>query len=107
MPKHSIPILLLSLCIGSAQLSPAMAQDPNQGEPIVITARNQIGPVCAPDGAGGAIVAWMDDRNSNLDVYAQHLLPGGKLDPAWPTTGRALCTAASGQTGLKIIPDGS
>ena len=35
----------------------------------------QVGPAIAPDGAGGAIVAWMDDRSgtNNYDVYAQRV----------------------------------
>ncbi len=30
-------------------------------------------PVVTDDGAGGAIIAWNDQRNGNMDVYAQHI----------------------------------
>ena len=44
----------------------------------------------APDGAGGAIVTWTDGATGAVDLFAQHVLASGELDPAWPATGRAL-----------------
>ncbi len=34
-------------------------------------------PTLASDGAGGAIVAWCDNRNGNLDIYAQRVWADG------------------------------
>ena len=37
-------------------------------------------PLCAPDGTGGVLLAWEDDRDAgvgNYDVYAKHVGPGG------------------------------
>lgn len=60
------------------------------------------------DGAGGAIVTWDDGRSgTNYHVYAQHVLASGVVDPAWPTNGRALCTAPGDQTAPVIIGDGA
>ncbi|MBN1779986.1 VCBS domain-containing protein [bacterium] len=57
------------------------------------------------DGAGGAIITWMDNRSGNYDVYAQHFNhSGGKL---WDTNGLALCTATGFQLYPKMITDGS
>lgn len=39
---------------------------------------NQVLPVVAADGAGGVVLAWEDDRNSNADIYAQGVSAGGK-----------------------------
>lgn len=66
-------------------------------------------PVIAPDGAGGAIVAWQDDRSSDngLDIFAQHVLASGVVDPAWPANGRALCTAPGQQARPTIVSDGA
>jgi hypothetical protein len=66
-------------------------------------------PVIAPDGAGGAIVAWHDARNqaSAFDIYAQHVLASGALDPAWPANGRALTTAPDLQGFPEIAVDGT
>ncbi|MCC6650387.1 MAG: hypothetical protein IT348_04480 [Candidatus Eisenbacteria bacterium] len=60
------------------------------------------------DGAGGALIAWGDERSgTDSDVYATRLLASGSLDPAWPSGGRALCTAPGGQGNEHIVPDGT
>jgi hypothetical protein len=61
------------------------------------------------DGAGGAIVAWQDGRNatSGNDIFAQHVLASGVVDPAWPANGRAVCTAPGPQGAQKIVSDGA
>jgi hypothetical protein len=43
-------------------------------------------PVIAPDGAGGAIVAWQDGRSqtSGIDIYAQHVQASGPSIPPGP-----------------------
>jgi hypothetical protein len=67
---------------------------------------NQQNPVIAPDGAGGAIVAWIDFRSaSTFDIYAQRVSnTGARL---WTTDGVAVCTAAYNQVSAAIIPDGA
>ena len=60
------------------------------------------------DGAGGAIVAWEDQRNiatSGSDVYAQHVTPAGVVDAAWPADGRAVATATQTQGQPVAISD--
>jgi hypothetical protein len=47
------------------------------------------------DGAGGAIVAWRDERDARSDIYAQRVTPSGIV--VWPTGGVALCTNAAYQ----------
>lgn len=68
-------------------------------------------PVIVPDGAGGAIVAWQDGRNTvadpNPDVFAQHVLASGVTDPAWPANGVALCAIAGAQVFLSAVTDGA
>ncbi len=64
--------------------------------------------VAVPDGAGGMLLAWQDGRpGSHSDIYAQHVLGSGVVDPAWPANGRAICTAAYNQTSPVIVADGS
>src|SRR5262249_32132864 len=64
--------------------------------------------VLVADGTGGALAVWDDGRNG-LDVYAQHLLIFGTIDPAWPATGRAVGNATPGIQNADgaAIPDGS
>ena len=60
------------------------------------------------DGAGGAIVVWYDYRSGGSNnIYAQHVLASGAVDPAWPADGRALCTAANNQHYPQIVSDGT
>ena len=64
-------------------------------------------PIAISDGAGGAIAAWEDKRAGTFDIYAQHILPSGVVDPAWPVDGTVLCSAASDQLLPTLVSDGS
>lgn len=89
---------------------------PASGRALVTAAGNQgvtitsIPMPMVPDGAGGAVVMWNDPRNSGVsqnDIYAQHVLASGAVDPAWPVDGRALCTAAGDQFYPVAVSDGA
>ena len=68
---------------------------------------DQASPAMVPDGSGGAIVCWDDLRGSSVDIYAHHVLASGALDPAWPSTGRALTLATGNQQLSRAVPDGA
>jgi hypothetical protein len=59
------------------------------------------------DGAGGAIIAWRDDRISMdaSDVYAQRIDSSGNI--MWTSTGVGIATAASQQYPSCIVSDDS
>ena len=59
----------------------------------------------SPDGAGGILVTWQDDRNGTLDIYAQHLDADG--NELWTSGGLAVTLAAYNQTNPDIAADGS
>jgi hypothetical protein len=80
---------------------------PADGRAVCVAAGSQQYPVIASDGTGGAIVAWQDQRSGNADVYAQRVMAGGAVDPAWPANGRALCTAGGGTQPAAIVSDGA
>ena len=81
---------------------------PLDGRPLCVAVSNQLGPVIAADGSGGAIVAWYDYRGgSTADIYAQHVLAAGAADPAWPPNGRGLCTAGAEQNQPALVADGA
>ena len=66
----------------------------------------QSGPALVTDGAGGAIAAWLDDRDGLAsDIYAQRVSGAGS--PLWPTDGVALCTAADFRDSPALVPDGA
>jgi hypothetical protein len=81
---------------------------PANGRALCAATGNQFLPRIVGDGSGGAVVAWKDLRSgSNFDIYAQHVQAAGIVDPAWPTDGRALCTAIDDQDGQVIASDGA
>jgi hypothetical protein len=62
------------------------------------------------DGSGGFFFAWEDARSfatNQYDVYMHHLRADGALDPAWPASGRALCTAPGAQFVPHLATDGA
>src|SRR5262249_32978158 len=60
-----------------------------------------------------AIITWQDARLPRVNIFAQHVLAAGDVDPAWPVDGRALladplamASAVSGQSSPVIVADG-
>ncbi len=66
---------------------------------------NQI--AAASDGAGGAYAVWCDPRGANDDIYVQHVLASGAVDPAWPANGLVVCNASGNQNNPVLCADGS
>lgn len=58
----------------------------------------------APDGEGGVIIVWDDDRGETRDIYAQRVSAQGNL--VWIENGIPVCIAPASQVGVKAIPDG-
>jgi len=56
-----------------------------------------------PDGYGGAILIWDDERNGNSDIYAQRLNSLGL--PLWSENGIPIITAVSDQNIMHAISD--
>lgn len=100
--------VLLALCATTA--APARAQGwTSEGAPVCTAAGQQSSVRAAADGAGGAFVAWSDQRPgaSSSDVYLQHVGSDGLPVAGWPADGLALCTAAGAQIVYAAVPDGS
>lgn len=64
-------------------------------------------PRIVTDGAGGAIVAWTDQRGGDNEIYATRVRSTGAVDPAWPLNGQALCAFAGGQFLASMCVDGA
>ncbi len=78
---------------------------PVNSDTVVVAAGTQSHPVIISDGAGGAIVAWRDQRSGADDVYVQRLSATGVRQ--WSANGVAICTAAGLQYNLKMTSDGA
>ena len=87
----------------------AWTHDPSLNLPVCTVGGNQLNVTIAPDGQGGAFVAWEDYRTpaNGADVYAQHVLKSGALDPAWPANGLAVVAIAGAQTVPVATSDGA
>jgi YVTN family beta-propeller protein len=77
----------------------AAAQWTTNGIPLVTGAGDQTlgASAMVSDGAGGAIVAWEQSLSGVYDIYAQHILSSGAVDPVWPAGGVLVCSASGDQ----------
>ncbi len=67
-----------------------------------ITASN---PQICSDGAGGAIITWVDTRFGDMDIFAQKILTNGSIQ--WTTNGEIISTASLEQNNPQICSDGA
>src|SRR5262249_38269995 len=75
--RTCLSMLALATLLLASMVSPALAEWPTLGRAIDTAPGDQLGPVIAGDGAGGAIVAWSDRRNFPLNIGVQHVLANG------------------------------
>lgn len=77
--------------------------DPATNLPLGATADLASEPAAIPDGAGGCITAWVDERAGNADIYAQRVSADGV--PLWTAGGVPICTAPGEQTQVVLCTD--
>lgn len=92
---------------GSGAIAPGWPAD---GVPVCTGGSASPNAVVA-DPAGGVYVVWQDNRDfapsdQAGDVYCQHVLGSGIVDPAWPANGLAVCALPHIQQGLRAAGDG-
>lgn len=75
------------------------------GVGLCVHAEWQNYPVLAPDGTGGAVVAWLDQRANDYDCFAQKINGAGSVQ--WTANGVPVCSASGGCTGIQIASDGA
>lgn len=108
-PFEKIRISLLALALAGAtacaSVPVARAAD---GIPVCTSPFDQFAPVSVPDGAGGAYVAWLDQRlGYNTDVYLQRVTPSLQRATGWPDNGASMTFVTCTKTELSLISDGS
>ncbi len=85
------------------------AQWTADGVAICTAARHQEYPTIVPDGTGGAIITWFDQRTGPnytfSDIYAQRIAGDGTVQ--WSADGVPLCTATGDQSNPTIVSDGA
>ncbi|MCK4349860.1 MAG: T9SS type A sorting domain-containing protein, partial [Candidatus Krumholzibacteria bacterium] len=78
------------------------------GVAVCTAPRNQWYIRAVSDGAGGAIVSWVDSRSGvplDYDIYAQRLDASGLV--RWAPNGAGICTADDDQSDAEPISDGA
>ncbi|HQV54672.1 MAG: T9SS type A sorting domain-containing protein [Chitinophagaceae bacterium] len=80
-----------------------------EGIPICTATFNQLNPKIVTDGASGAVISWIDDRNGagagSYDIYAQRINASGIVQ--WVTDGLPVCTATGTQNNQQMLADNS
>lgn len=79
----------------TADGAPVCTDPADQGSP----------PSIAPDGAGGAVIAWDDYRNADSDIYAQRIDADG--NPLWTVDGVCVCGATGWVYDPCVASDGA
>jgi len=103
-----IPHLVLAgLAALPLAAAPAAAQWMANGVPVCAAAGDQSATRAVGDGAGGAILVWVDARSGEPDLYAKRIVSNGYTAPGWPATGAPVCTAAGAQVVPDIASDGA
>jgi hypothetical protein len=74
------------------------------GVSISISSGAKRDPQIAPDGSGGAIVTWEDNRLDSGNIYAQRL--DGDGNKLWLADGVSICVATDDQWSPRIASDG-
>ncbi len=87
--------------------SNGVVQWTGNGEEICTDVNDQYYPQICSDGAGGAIIAWVDHRNGigNYDIYAQYINSDGEVQ--WTDNGVTICTATDYQEKIQVCRDGA
>jgi hypothetical protein len=75
------------------------------GVVVSTSSGNQTNPKLIDDGAGGAIIAWQDDRLGNSDILTQRLNSSGVVQ--WPIAGVFVCNASNDQINPTLTTDGA
>jgi hypothetical protein len=76
------------------------------GTAITKEPHSQKNPQLCSDGAGGAIITWMDYRGGTYsDIYAQHINSSGNL--RWVPNGTVICSADNYQWSPNICSNGA
>lgn len=77
----------------------------NDGVAVCTADNDQNSPTIITDGAGGAIMAWEDERVFDFNIYAQKVDANGNLN--WTGNGIAICSANSSQYNPRAVTDGA
>lgn len=103
--RRTLPKFLVGVLLLGSLAAPASAQWLPFGTPLTTAANTQDQVSAAPDGAGGMIVVWRDQRTDAGDIYVQRVTGTGLT--FWAPGGVPVCTAGNEQLLPQIVTDGA
>lgn len=74
------------------------------GVPVGAAVETQYQPQAVPDGAGGAVIEWLDYRAGDYDLYAQRI--GSDGSPKWQLNGVPVSTGPGYRDRARVASDG-
>jgi hypothetical protein len=74
---------------------------------VTLFGSSQEFPTIVSDESGGALIAWMDTRNGNGDIFALRVRGTGEVPQGWDPDGIAICAEDANQVNPRIALDGS
>jgi hypothetical protein len=80
---------------------------PADGVAICKARGDQWYPQIASDNAGGALIAWRDERGGTFDIYAQRIDGDGGIHSGWAVNGNPVCIEFYEQYDPQITSDGA
>ena len=102
--------LVIVVAVGALTIGlPArgMAQWAVNGTPDATDSTNRF-PEIVADGAGGAIIVWLDRRADLFsNIYAHRLTSTGRSSPGWFVGGTSVCRAPGIQAAPALVADGT
>jgi len=102
-PRPRNVLLAIVLALALAAVPPAHGAWLPYATPVAVAPSTQDQVASAPDGAGGAILAWRDGRTDAGDIYVQHVSASG--DALWAAGGVPICAALGLQQLPQIVSD--
>lgn len=112
LPRR-LSALALACALAPVCASTALGQDPDslfrstRGLAIAAAPGAQYDVTAIPDGAGGAFVAWADERGGDADIRVQRIGGSGRPVAGWPAGGLVACRAGRDQHGPRLAADGA
>ena len=107
LPRHWIHSGIAAILLAMpATAHAAWPPDPTTNVALCTTTSSSQVSAAVPDGKGGAIVAWYEDRNADFDVFVRRVTDQGV--PLWTANGVKVCTAPIGTAQIlpKAVSDG-
>lgn len=101
-------LMVILSALGILTTLPAGAEwsiDPMENNIVCEESERQYGTVMTSDGAGGAIIAWTDERGGSRRIYASRLSPEGDL--VWSPNAVEVASSVYPQRYPRIVSDGA